>query len=284
MLFLWMKEKMKQSRLKLRMKERAKIKLVPIKKIINVAYLAITLFLGILGLSSTAVAQISVSNIIFHFEAGSKPVKNITVRNSSERPLYVTVSPQAILRPGFPDESRVPTSDLLITPKRFPVPAKGERIVRMLLKKAPGNEEQVFRASFAPQAKPFLGEEEKKQSGMTIKILTGVGILVFVEPLQPKPELVWERKEGKMIFRNTGNVNCILNDGKLCEGPPQPARPADLSSCKELPAKRLYPGNTLEVEVIEKATIYYKRRVKDDFTELVIPTSAGDNLKKETSP
>src|SRR5262245_50938369 len=117
----------------------------------KVALLPVTFLLSFLALLLPGVgpraahAQITVDRVIVLFKNSQRPIDNIVVKNTGDKALYVTVEPDVMVNPGDKDESRVHTTDLLVSPKRFSLDPNGERSVRLLLKKPHGDEEQVYR-------------------------------------------------------------------------------------------------------------------------------------------
>jgi P pilus assembly chaperone PapD len=166
-------------------------------------------------------------------------VHNVIVGNSSKNPAYVKVETVAVQEPEK-SEKVVPTSELLASPKTFSIEPNGQRTVRLLLKSPPTDKERVFRVSFIPQDRGFGEEVVQNQDGVktVIKVLTGMGILIFADPLKPVENLSWERVGNKIIFTNTGNVNMYLGDGQSC---------SQAGVCSKLPSKRLYATNQFEV-------------------------------------
>ena len=227
--------------------------------------ITLNLFVAALSAPMTAEAQISVDNVIMTFSRKERPVRNVVVRNSGDAAVYITVQPDVMIRPGFEDEERVETGDLIASPKRFSLAAGGERTVRLLVKKPPQDEEQVYRVKFLPQAKEF-GEELVREKGKTktmLKVIFSVGILVFVEPKELKPHLKWERNGSTVTFQNAGNVNIFLDEGKYCSDDGE-------DSCESLPGTRLYPGNIWSVTIPGPKAATYRKKAGGEFETIVI--------------
>ena len=224
------------------------------------------LFLSVF-LPCCATAQISVGESILHFKAGQRTVQNVTVRNGSEDVMYVTVSSDLIMNPQITEPQSQPAKELYVSPKKFSVPPNGERTVRVVLAQVPKENEQVYRITFAPEDRGFGDEVEHTSEGRkaVLRVLTGMGILVFADPLNPKPDLVWERLPGKLIFENKGNVHVKLALGKAC-------KVLD-SACRDLPAKRIYGGSRYEYDVDDSERIVFEKKegATGNPSELVIP-------------
>lgn len=214
-----------------------------------------------------AQAQVSVDRAIIYFHAGDRPIENIVVRNSGEETLSITANPDLMVNPGSPTERREASEELLVSPKRFALEPGGQRTVRLLLKKPYSDLEQVYRVTFVPESRGFGKEEESIAAGKKtmLKVLTGMGILILVEPKVPESKLEWSRKQGKFAISNTGNINIFLSDGKACQN--------EGENCQSLPVSRLYPGNTIEASVPDDRTIRYRKEVRQQFEEVVIPPS-----------
>jgi len=213
-------------------------------------------------------AQISVSTVLVHFDARERPVHNIAVTNASGSPLYVTVSIEKIEQPGEEGSPASPSEDILISPKRFSVPGKSSRTVRLLLRKRPEELEQVYRVVFSPEERGFGESElnfETQGKGAILRILTGMGVLVFVDPPNAKSELSWSRDGGTIRFKNEGNLHTRLINGKACIG--------ESDECQDLRARRVYGGREYEVRVPADATVTYTIRegTSGDYQTITIP-------------
>ena len=233
-----------------------------------------------LVVTSLACAQISVDRVIFTFKKGAPPVHNVIVKNSSDDPLFVTVTPVIVNRAGFPDEKRQDAAELIGSPKRFPIGAQGERTVRLLLKKPLGDVEQVYRVTFAPEPGENLPQSADfiKKNKVNLRILTGVGILIFADPMEAHPKLTWTRTAKEIVFRNEGNIGVKLEDGRCC------TKPEDASTCVNLPGKRLYLGNEYAVPTTCAGVITYRQKIQDEFSTLVIKPDSNHEEKVANEP
>ena len=201
----------------------------------------------------TAKAQISVDNVIVHLALGSRPVHNVIVNNSSEQTAYVQVEVKEIPHPAENAGETIATDALLASPKAFSIEAKGQRTVRLLLKTPPQEQERVFRVGFVPQDRGFGEEFESVSSGRKtlIRVLTGMGILVFADPIKPRADLKWERSGENLIFKNDGTIHVYLGDLKSCSTP---------NLCEKLPSKRLYAGETYKISIPKENTVSLLRQ------------------------
>ena len=210
-------------------------------------------------------AQVSVDRAIVYFKAGERPIEDVIVRNGGEETLSVTANPDIMISPGSSDEKREPTEDMLVSPKRFTLEPGGQRTVRLILKKPYSEYEQVYRVRFVPEARGFGKDEpqDTKDKKTLLKVITGMGILILVEPKEPSPNLEWKRDAGKLVVKNTGNINIFLSDGKACSGNDGP--------CQDITGNRLYPGNVLETATADNRTVKFRKEVRQQFEDLIIP-------------
>jgi len=218
-----------------------------------------------LCLGSQAESQLLVDRVILALKTGQRPIENVVIRNSGDQTLFVSVTPDVMIHPGLPDERREETGDLIVSPKRFSLDPGGQRTVRVLLKKPLGGAEQVYRVKFVPEDRGFGKDVPAISSGKqtTLKVLTGIGILILVEPTEPSPKLKWKRDGDTLTFTNEGNVNIFLSEGRACR--------ASGEDCSVLAVDRLYPGNTLKVKAPADTVVAYRQEIRGEFQELVIP-------------
>jgi P pilus assembly chaperone PapD len=192
-------------------------------------------------------------------------MQNVVVTNGGSDALGIEVQPEAVARPGFADERREATGALIVSPKRFSIDAGGQRTVRLLLREPPKDQEAVYRIKLLPQPKDFgaqggAGQGEKRTM---LRVITTVGLLVFAEPPLSRDAFSWKWEGGALVFRNEGNANVYLENGTACRAPEQ--------GCEELPANRLYPGNSWTVHVPRGKLVVYTKRTPRGFENISIP-------------
>lgn len=151
--------------------------------------------------------------------------------------MYVQVRPHRVNNPGTDNEERVFIADpresgLLVTPNKLVLPPHGRKLLRFVDLQPGNGSERVYRVAVTP----VVGELEARASGL--KILVGYEVLVLAQPATPEPLLVGERRGQQMLFRNDGNTNILLREGRQC-----PSDKAAEEDCAALGSKRLYPGN-----------------------------------------
>ncbi|MFM1848285.1 MAG: hypothetical protein RL417_1759 [Pseudomonadota bacterium] len=196
--------------------------------------------------------QVTVNNILLNFPSGQRPIQNVTVGNSSDNPAYVVASLERVVDPESGGNKAEPSEDILISPKAFSIEPRGQRAVRFLLRNPPKDKEVVYRALFTPQDRGFGQEAKHNIQGRvaSIRVLTGMGVLLFVEPPKPLGELHWIRTKDSIVFNNRGNVHVELGEGKACLS----------SDCVPLERKRVYSGATFEVKTPGDRLVTYLAR------------------------
>jgi len=203
-----------------------------------------TLLLGavVLLLSLPGSASMELNNVIFHFEPGGAAREDLEIFNPGDSPLYIEIEPKLVLSPGEPVEDRTPIvnpkqAGLLVTPNRLVIPPGATKVVRMV-RLGDSPKERVYRVG----AKPVIAGIEGEANGL--KIMVGYEILAIVYPINPEPMVEATRVGQKMRLVNTGNTNVLLREGFQCANPKQKEE-----DCEPLPGKRLYPGNSWELEL-----------------------------------
>ena len=207
----------------------------------------------------------------------SKPVHNVYVGNSSEEMMYVTAEVAKIERNENGEEIRHPTTDLLVAPKRFSVKGKDRRTVRLLLRTRPKEIEATYRISFIPQVTPH--EEDNLKKGVNIRMVTGMGMLIFAEPASPRHTLTWERNGDKVKLINTGNTNLKLRELQFCNLPLSTSKD-DVDNSKDIQCdkyskaiNRLYPNDSVEIVVPKDKSLVLQKDANDEIEKVIIPPS-----------
>jgi P pilus assembly chaperone PapD len=223
--------------------------------------LGLTLLFGIYP--RPVLGQISVNTVVMTMSPDKPPVRNIVVTNNGDEVLGVTVRTRKVVNPGTGDERQEETSEVLVAPQRFSLPGKGERVVRLLVRTKAEDNENTYRLSFVPETREDENTESQPTSSpkTALKILTGVGVLVFVEPPTIFSKLLWKRLGDKVSLQNKGNVNILVDEISICY---------EENRCREASGKRLYPGQeyTLQVSPTERLSI--RKRVSESSSVAVL--------------
>jgi P pilus assembly chaperone PapD len=252
------------------------------KRVGRLSFAELLIFAAFVLLPLELIAQISVSNVLVSFKGSDRPVQNVSVLNSANTPLYVTVTIEKVIEPGVENSPSESTDSLLVSPRRFSVPAKGNRTVRLLLKTRHPEKEELYRVLFSPEERGFRQDDradDAQNTGTVLRVLTGMGILVFVEPPGGDVELSWQRVGGQLIVSNSGSVHARLLNGKACPGE------LDGKECIELPTRRVYGGKQLLVDVPSGYTVYYtfRRGTSGDYQNVVVPPHSKDEGSAQSS-
>ncbi len=164
---------------------------------------------------NSAVAGVQLDRMIVYFDADKLPRQDILVTNPDKEPLYLETEIFKVMNPGAENEERVRITDpdkmqLLATPGKSIVAPSSRRTVRLVsLNPAPKTEE-VYRITF----RPVVGELEATQTA--VKILVAYQVLAFIRPDKPFYEVTAKIKGHDIIFNNSGNMNVVLRNGRVC--------------------------------------------------------------------
>lgn len=180
-----------------------------------------------------ACAQLVLSEVIVDFLPGKPPRADIEAWNNTEERMYVVAEPSEIFSPGLPGESRAQEPDpeklgLLVSPARMILEPGQHKLIRIAAISDRRQADRTYRVT----VKPVAGELAPEESAL--KILVGYDLLVVLRPEALRPQVEGVRSGRTITFRNTGNTNVELIDGRQCD--------SGGKACKDLAARRLYPG------------------------------------------
>ncbi len=203
--------------------------------------------------TSTVLANMVLSEAILHFEAGKPLRKDIEVENVGSETLYIQVTPTIVNDPGTEKEERVEFKNpreagLLVSPNKIVVPPNSRKLVRFVVLKQPRETDAVYRVTFKPITNKLVSEKDQ----IGVKIVIAYQVLVLVQPPNPKPNLVANREGNTLHFKNKGNTNILLREGKQC---PQDSKNEE--DCEILRGNRLYAGNEWSVELPSSLPVEY---------------------------
>ena len=205
-----------------------------------------------IGLGAAARAEMVLSQVIVDLLPGKAPREDIEVWNDGDERMYVLAEPFEILGAGTPAEQRVPVTDpeqagLLVSPLRLVLEPGEKRIIRVAAIGARPAADRVYRVTIKPVAGAVTAEAS------ALKVFVGYDALVLVRPEQITDEIAGQRAGRTLTLRNTGNTAQELFDGRQCD--------AGGGDCRELPARRLYPGASWEQELPFDTPVSYKASI-----------------------
>lgn len=216
------------------------------------------LLLAALGMGTSARAEMVLSQVIVDLEADEPPRDDIEVWNSGTDRMYVQAEPFEIVSPGSAREARVAASDpetsgILISPQRLVLAPGERRIIRIALLGGRPSSDRVYRVAI----RPVVGA--LSAPGNAVKVLVGYDALVIVRPEQRSGDIVGHRDGNTLVLRNEGNTSQEIYQGRQCD--------AAGDDCRELPAKRLYPGASWVQALPFDTPVSYKTAIADQIRE-----------------
>ncbi len=192
--------------------------------------------------------EIALSQVILDMSANGAGRRDIEVANTSNSVIYVTVEPAAILNPGQANERRREDPDpqrlgLLATPNKLMIQPGEKKLVRFIALQPPGETDRIFRA----RVREVVGKVKAQTSAL--KVVIGYDVLVIQRPANAREALVADRHGDSLVFKNGGNTNVLLYDGRLCQHPDK--------NCRALTTKRIYAGGEWRVRLNGPGEVSY---------------------------
>ena len=194
----------------------------------------------------------------------------VIINSDTEENLFVQVDPFVVVDPGSDNQQLQPLAitdnpDFLVTPNRLVVAPGGRSLVRFLNLQPPGDRERVYRINLTPVTPPVeLEGNADGQVESLLEVVVAYQILVIVLPENPDPVMQMDRDGRIATFRNTGNANYLLTDGRQCD-------PDTLDSCVPLEDRRVYPGNQWRLNLPYDAPFTYTVRTQTGLTSELFP-------------
>lgn len=200
--------------------------------------------------AAPAQAGLSLSKVILDFGPGAPPRDDVELSNDGPDRLYVVAEPSEIVDPGLATETRRPGADpaqsgLLVTPQKLILEPGEHKLVRIAAVGARPVRDRVYRVTIKPVGGPVAADQS------ALKLFIGYDVLVVHRPEQPTFNLASSRNGTALTVRNSGNSNVELARGHQCD-------PSG-SACKDLPANRLYPGQTWTIDTPWRTPVTYQR-------------------------
>ena len=206
--------------------------------------------LAIIGtVNIPALANLSASPIIMTYQDGGQTRKDITLKNSGNRPQYLEITAYRIITPGvFPEDLKTDPNPknvgLLVAPRRVVLKPREQKIIRVIRLDKTISKDEAWRVHI----KPAKVEIEAKSSGAMVQL--GYKALIIARPKDAKSTLKGQRSGKTLTVKNTGNSNAVLHEGEQCN--------ASGGDCKKVTGKRLWPGDTWETELPYTTKVAFK--------------------------
>ncbi len=198
-----------------------------------------------LGFTTTAFANITLSQAIIFFQPDERPIQTIGVINiDDERTFAVKTDVVEVLNPGSKEQNSIKSRSLVVAPNAFEVAAQNTRNVRLMLRERNSSDmEKVYRVTFTPEA-PTRTITQKKTKEITTKIdiIVGMGALILVPPKEVVYKLEASREGKKLFFINNSNVSTEIQPRTICKTE---------DTCFRFNGARLYPGKNWQFELPE---------------------------------
>jgi len=221
------------------------------------------LCVALLSTSASALADMYVDRSIVIFEPGGQSRQDVKVTNTGDDTLYVKIDVLRVENPGSDIEKRVKITDpndlkLVATPSKMAIPAGGQKLERIVNLQAKNATERVYRINVTPIVPPLQDKTSQ------LRIVVAYQILAIVQPDDPHSRLVAQRDGKKISFSNSGNTNILLSEGKQCS-------PTDKQECQDLASRRLYAGNSWQLDLPYDAPVTFSVRSFDGVKTQVFP-------------
>jgi hypothetical protein len=204
---------------------------------------------------SASASKILVDNVIVNFDANNRGKEDVFVRNLSEENSYVKVIVTEVINAGLDNQTKIEHKNpkeagIFVSPNKLVLNPKGTKGENKAIRIANLNKSLEKDRIYRIQVVPVIGDFQKEDEGLGVKILMGYEILTLIQPNKPVLDYSYTIEGKKLIISNTGNSNFLLHRGVQCED-------KERTKCSKLPTKRIYadmkytldlPYNTKEIE------------------------------------
>ena len=214
-------------------------------------------------LTNAVYGGIYLDRIIVQFSPEDRGRQDIVIFNeSSEENAFVDISVLEVVNPGTDTEEQRPVSDpkksqFLVTPAKVVIPPAGKKQVRLVdLNPSGFDSERVFRVTFTPVLPPLTEVETSM-----IRVVVSYQALILIPPDKVDEDLKTKREGNKLTLTNMGNSFVLLESGKQCK---------QADECTDVPGKRLYAGNRLEIDLPHDAPVSFQATTHTGVKNLTI--------------
>jgi P pilus assembly chaperone PapD len=209
-----------------------------------------------------AQADLIVNRSIVEMVRGEARADVVLINSDTTSNLYIQVDPYAVTKPGETDQAMTKLTaeenlGMLVSPNKLVIPPGGRSVVRVLNLDPASVAERIYRINFIPVSPPVEIETPADDTVRSrLEVVVAYQVLVIVQPEQPVAVHAAMRTGTEAVFRNEGNSNYLMTDGEQCN-------PADAADCRQLPDRRVYPGNSWQLQLPFDGSFSYKLRKPD---------------------
>ncbi|HEY5680164.1 MAG TPA: fimbria/pilus periplasmic chaperone [Pseudomonadales bacterium] len=212
--------------------------------------------------TGSACAELVVNRAIVVFDSPSQHRQDVELVNiDAGDNLFVDIESFQVERPGEDDQALTSlrgneNPGLIATPQKAMIGPSNSQLVRFMNLDRDGDREKVFRVNMTPVTRPpefDAGDVARGETASQIQIVIGYQVLVIVPPVDPRAVVDYGRSGSSATFKNSGNSNYLLTDGRQCD-------PDAPEVCMDLVSYRVYPGNHRQVELPFDGPFSYKIR------------------------
>jgi len=223
----------------------------------------ISFWLLLLVIATPLHAEMLLNKGILNFYAGSSIREDVEVTNAGTDTLYLSTTVFKINHPETNNPERVEltnprTAGILASPNKLVIAPGKKKIIRVIVRQAATDKDQVYRIKIMPHAPPITTSDNSSKKQVGVKVLIGYELLAFIRPINHQAILDVNRQGQQLDLVNNGNTNVVIRTIKQCQSD---------DNCKEVKGKRLYAGQSWSVKLpyAEGKVLIYKS-VGNDFS------------------
>ncbi len=211
--------------------------------------------------------KFSVDKNFLSIEKDDRPIKDITVVNKSDKPLFLRTEVERVSKPGSKDEHFQKTKDLLASPRGFELSPLASRQVRLVLAtKRPSSGEDIYRVTIAPldnldEGVPVSASINETEA--SLNIIAGLGVIVTVPSVQSEGTINAKVENDRAVFISAGTRMVALENCSDCS--------MKSEECTNFPRKLLYPGIIWSVPIRSSGVVSCTLRIGKESNKLILP-------------
>lgn len=198
----------------------------------------------------SAVADISLSDVVINFDNESDLRRDIWVTNHGKQRTFLEITPFHVTNPGDDKLKKSKIIDprnakIVVSPAKMILEAGKKKAIRIILNDLKRENEEIYRIKVVPKLGKvnLRGEVTEGAKRTGLKVVVGYEVLTIIRPKNLIEKYDIKRNGKNIVVKNLGNTSFLIDEITQCEN-------FDSNiNCQVIKGPRVYPNKTVTTKI-----------------------------------